>query len=144
MNVTYSEKIALIETASRLLTPEERRALTAWEGVHVSGDGQHGTSDWPGWTEVFIRVSTVVRTTLDVRAIQRKLVTQFPNASVQQVYAMLACLIEDTAPVAVEDDDGTLSPPNTKDVSDLAAYVAVLKAIAGTEYEVFRSQNPRI
>lgn len=142
--MTFSEKIALLETASRHLTSEERTALTAWESVHVSGDGQHGTSDWPGWTGVFIRVATVVRTTLDVRAIERKLVTQFPNASVQQVYAMLACLIEDTAPVAVKDEDGTLSPPNTKDVSDLAAYVAVLKVIAGSEYEVFRSNNPRI
>jgi hypothetical protein len=41
---------------SKQLTPAERAALEAWEKTHL-GDGVTGSSDWPGWTAVFERLS---------------------------------------------------------------------------------------
>ncbi len=39
------------ETATAWLeaNPEATAALAAWEREHVTGSGEFGTSDWPGW-----------------------------------------------------------------------------------------------
>lgn len=43
-------------TASKGMTYEERMALHAWERDNL-GKGDLGTSDWPGWTAVYSRLS---------------------------------------------------------------------------------------
>ncbi|QTJ31048.1 hypothetical protein [Xanthomonas citri] len=40
------------------LTEAERQALQDWETEHVIGDGTFGSSDWPGWPDVFRRLES--------------------------------------------------------------------------------------
>ena len=40
------------------LTDAERQALEDWEKEHVTGDGATGSSDWPGWPDVFKRLES--------------------------------------------------------------------------------------
>lgn len=46
----------IVDACSRM-TDAERDALHAWEAEHVKGDGRFATSDWPGWSAIFIRLS---------------------------------------------------------------------------------------
>lgn len=41
--------------AATIMTEAEKEALAAWEKLHVSGNGDNGTSDWPGWDAVISR-----------------------------------------------------------------------------------------
>lgn len=46
-----------IVTLYPLMSDNEKAALEKWEAEHVTGDGRFGTSDWPGWDDVFKRLS---------------------------------------------------------------------------------------
>lgn len=39
-----------------MMTDSEKHALNEWERVNL-GSGEKGTSDWPGWKDVFARLS---------------------------------------------------------------------------------------
>lgn len=43
--------------AGTVLTGAEKSALVEWEKKHVTGDGEFGTSDWPGWEPIISRIS---------------------------------------------------------------------------------------
>lgn len=38
------------------MTDVEKRALAEWERDHL-GQGDKGTTDWPGWRDVYARLS---------------------------------------------------------------------------------------
>ena len=46
-----------IITAAAAMSDIEKNELAAWERVHVTGDGQRSTSDWPGWDAIINRIS---------------------------------------------------------------------------------------
>jgi len=39
----------MMDVFNNRLTQAEKDELASWEREHVTGDGQFGTSDWPGW-----------------------------------------------------------------------------------------------
>ncbi|PPS60243.1 hypothetical protein [Pseudomonas sp. BRM28] len=43
--------------ATMVMTEAEKTALAEWEKKHVTGTGEFGTSDWPGWEAVIARIS---------------------------------------------------------------------------------------
>ncbi|MDU4254516.1 hypothetical protein [Pseudomonas sp.] len=43
--------------AATVMTDQEKAALAEWEKTHVTGNGDFGTSDWPGWEAVISRIS---------------------------------------------------------------------------------------
>ncbi|MBM5458729.1 hypothetical protein H8F21_14270 [Pseudomonas sp. P66] len=43
--------------AATAMTDAEKVALAEWEVEHVTGSGDHGTSDWPGWEAIINRIS---------------------------------------------------------------------------------------
>ena len=50
--MTTMERLVVIQQS---MTDEERDQLQEWERDHVTGDGRHATSDWPGWDEMIKR-----------------------------------------------------------------------------------------
>ena len=46
-----------VVAAYDVMTADEKAALHAWEALNVTGDGQFGTTDWPGWRSVFSRIA---------------------------------------------------------------------------------------
>jgi hypothetical protein len=46
-----------IAELSKLMSKEEQAELIRWEKEFVTGDGALATTDWPGWTDVFSRLS---------------------------------------------------------------------------------------
>ncbi|WP_445672537.1 hypothetical protein [Pseudomonas inefficax] len=43
--------------AATVMTDQEKFSLAEWEKIHVTGNGDFGTSDWPGWETVILRIS---------------------------------------------------------------------------------------
>ena len=43
--------------AATVMSDAEKIALAEWEKEHVTGAGELGTSDWPGWEAVISRIS---------------------------------------------------------------------------------------
>lgn len=43
--------------AATIMTEVEKEALVEWEKVHVTGSGDFGTSDWPGWNGLIARIT---------------------------------------------------------------------------------------
>ncbi|SEE90584.1 hypothetical protein [Pseudomonas coleopterorum] len=43
--------------AATVMTETEKIALAEWEKKHVIGDGEYGTTDWPGWEPIISRIS---------------------------------------------------------------------------------------
>lgn len=43
--------------AATAMTEAEKQALAEWEKEHVTGSGDFGTSDWPGWDDVISRIT---------------------------------------------------------------------------------------
>lgn len=43
--------------AATVMTEAEKIALAEWEKEHVTGDGEFGTTDWPGWEPIISRIS---------------------------------------------------------------------------------------
>ncbi|QCM14303.1 hypothetical protein CFBP6625_28285 (plasmid) [Agrobacterium tumefaciens] len=56
MSQEFEARMRAIKELRDHLTEEERQALSAWEKKHL-GDGLKGTTDWPGWADVAIRVA---------------------------------------------------------------------------------------
>lgn len=54
---SHIAKYERIIKAATTLTPDEKLALEKWEKENVTGDGNFGTSDWPGWDAVISRIS---------------------------------------------------------------------------------------
>ncbi|MEE5092441.1 hypothetical protein V2H26_21065 [Xanthomonas euvesicatoria] len=52
------DELERIVTFLPKLTDAERQALEYWEKEHVTGDGAAGSSDWPGWPDVFKRLES--------------------------------------------------------------------------------------
>lgn len=46
-----------IVKAAMVMTDAEKEELAKWEAECVKGDGEVGTSDWPGWEAVVARIS---------------------------------------------------------------------------------------
>lgn len=46
-----------IVKAATAMTEEEKKDLNEWEKTHVTGDGEFGTADWPGWDPIIARIS---------------------------------------------------------------------------------------
>lgn len=46
-----------IVKAGMAMNDREKAELAEWEKVHVTGDGQFGTTDWPGWDAIINRIS---------------------------------------------------------------------------------------
>jgi hypothetical protein len=38
------------------MSDAEKEALAEWEKAHVTGSGDYGTSDWPGWDAIISRI----------------------------------------------------------------------------------------
>lgn len=63
MAIQQESESEFMVTAERIVnvTPRmsasELSALRAWELEKVTGDGKFGTSDWPGWRAVFMRLA---------------------------------------------------------------------------------------
>lgn len=43
--------------AATVMSDREKAELAEWEKMHVTGDGQFLTSDWPGWDAIINRIS---------------------------------------------------------------------------------------
>ncbi|MPQ69469.1 hypothetical protein [Pseudomonas sp. MWU12-2323] len=43
--------------AATIMTEAEKKALSEWEAIHVTGSGDYGTSDWPGWEAIIPRIT---------------------------------------------------------------------------------------
>lgn len=43
--------------AATVMGDAEKIELAEWEKKHVTGTGELGTSDWPGWEAVIARIS---------------------------------------------------------------------------------------
>lgn len=43
--------------AATVMSEQEKAALSEWEKTHVTGSGDFGTSDWPGWDAFVSRIS---------------------------------------------------------------------------------------
>lgn len=43
--------------AGRLMSEQEKIALAEWEKTHVTGSGDFGTTDWPGWETLISRIT---------------------------------------------------------------------------------------
>jgi hypothetical protein len=43
--------------AATAMSEQEKVSLAEWEKTHVTGGGDFGTSDWPGWEAIISRVS---------------------------------------------------------------------------------------
>jgi hypothetical protein len=54
---SYVAKYERIIKAAGAMTRQEKHALELWELENITGDGNLGTSDWPGWDEVISRIS---------------------------------------------------------------------------------------
>jgi hypothetical protein len=54
---SYVAKCERIIKAADAMTQQEKHALELWELENITGDGNLGTSDWPGWDEVISRIS---------------------------------------------------------------------------------------
>lgn len=50
-------KYERIIQAATVMTQDEKQELNRWEKENVTGDGNFGTSDWPGWGDVISRIS---------------------------------------------------------------------------------------
>ncbi|APQ11021.1 hypothetical protein BJP27_05735 [Pseudomonas oryzihabitans] len=46
-----------IVKAATVMTEAEKIALAEWEKKHVTGDGEFGTTDWPGLEPIISRIS---------------------------------------------------------------------------------------
>lgn len=52
--IARSERII---KAATVMSEQEKIALAKWEKTHVTGSGDFGTSDWPGWEAIISRIS---------------------------------------------------------------------------------------
>lgn len=43
--------------AATVMCEQEKDSLAEWEKTNVTGSGDFGTSDWPGWEAVISRIS---------------------------------------------------------------------------------------
>lgn len=43
--------------AATVMTEAEKEALAQWEKANVTGNGDFGTSDWPGWEVIVARIT---------------------------------------------------------------------------------------
>lgn len=46
------EWFCMLAGAEHVMSPERRAELEAWEAIYVTGSGNFGSSDWPGWVEM--------------------------------------------------------------------------------------------
>ncbi|EKY4113656.1 TPA: hypothetical protein ACGW3M_001004 [Pseudomonas aeruginosa] len=46
-----------IVKAALVMTEAEKELLAKWEAEYVKGDGEFGTTDWPGWPQVIARIT---------------------------------------------------------------------------------------
>lgn len=59
-NVKVEAQIARYERiiqAATVMSEQEKIALAEWEKTHLTGSGDFGTSDWPGWEAIISRIS---------------------------------------------------------------------------------------
>jgi hypothetical protein len=57
MNKDQIKKMQAVLKLQNELTEDERAELARWEAVNC-GQGGKSTSDWPGWTDVAVRVAS--------------------------------------------------------------------------------------
>ncbi|APC19498.1 hypothetical protein BLL42_27585 (plasmid) [Pseudomonas frederiksbergensis] len=59
-NESIDAQIARFERiikAATVMSKQEKVALAEWEKTNVTGSGDFGTSDWPGWEAIISRIS---------------------------------------------------------------------------------------
>ena len=143
--MNYLDKLTAIQTAAKFLSASEVEELQKWE-KKITGKGDIGTSDWPGWGAAIARLeaSGLSDDALDIAGLRASLQRRYPDASYQLICGMLACLIEDNKPISIfnEEDGSFSSEQSVTDAAWLSAYVALQKVIAERHYDDCRAQIP--
>ncbi|MBC7625523.1 MAG: hypothetical protein H7232_19370 [Aeromicrobium sp.] len=141
--MNYLDKLTAIQTAAKFLSASEVEELQKWE-KKITGKGDIGTSDWPGWGAAIARLeaSGLRDSALDIAGLRASLQRRYPDASYQLICGMLACLIEDNKPISIfnEEDGSFSSEQSVTDAAWLSAYAALQKVIAGRHYDECRAQ----
>ncbi len=53
---TQIARFERIIKAATVMSEQEKIALAEWEKTHVTGSGDFGTCDWPGWEAIISRI----------------------------------------------------------------------------------------
>ncbi|CRM57307.1 hypothetical protein [Pseudomonas sp. 25 R 14] len=53
---TQIARFERIIKAATVMSEQEKIALAEWEKTHVTGSGDFGTRDWPGWEAIISRI----------------------------------------------------------------------------------------
>ena len=79
--INYLNKLTAIQTAAKFLSASEVEELQKWE-KKITGKGDIGTNDWPGWGAAIARVdaSGLSNGALDIAGLRASLQRHYPDA----------------------------------------------------------------